>query len=126
MSRKRKKSGCGCGCGSDHHDIVDPVVKSRSREFGRGGVLFPRDIRSLLTLLAENDDEGNNRTSLVLDSCPNHCFLEDVEIIAVMDNTVVIRDCDKFSFVCIGCICEVIVDCENLLEGIFDERNNRR
>ena len=115
MSRSRKK----CGCGSDNHDIIDPSINSRSRECGRGRFRFPTDIRSLLIALAENEDE--NRASLVLDSCPNHCFIEDAKVIAVMDNTVVIRDCDKFSFVCIGCICEVIVDCETLVDGIFDQ-----
>ena len=122
MSKSRRKSGCGCGCGTESHEVIDPCTNSRSREKGR--FKFPTDIRSLLVTLAENE-EDNNRASLVLDSCPNHCFIEDAKIVAVMDNTVVIRDCDKFSFVCIGCICEVIVDCEGLMDGIFEQRFDR-
>ena len=120
MSKSRKK----CGCGSDHHDIIDPD----DRECGREGrrALLPTDIKSLLKLLADNDDDEKSRASIVLDACANHCFIEDAKIIAVMDNTVVVRECEKFRFVCIGCICEVIVECDVIMEDIFQERSNNR
>ena len=121
MSSSRKK----CGCGSDNSVIVDPGNNFRSRRSGRGRFLFPTDIKALLILLAEDDDE-NNRASIVLDACPNHCFIEDARIIAVMDNTVVVRDCDKFKFICIGCICEVCVDCEAILNELFEQHSLNR
>ena len=107
-------------CGSDNNEISRPCNNSRRRN------IFPTDIKGLLIILADNDDD-RNRATLILDSCPNHCLIEDARIIAVMDNTVVVKDCDKFRYVCIGCICEVVVECQALVEGIFDDRNiNRR
>ena len=124
MSRSRKN----CSCGSEKHDIIDPCDNSKSKEFGRGGsAIFPMDIKGLLISLSENEDDDARRATLILDACANHCLIEDVEIIAVMCNTVVVRDCEKFRFVCIGCICEVVVECQALVEGIFDGRSfNRR
>ena len=85
------------------------------------------DIRSLLIALSENEDDDARRATLILDACANHCLIEDAEIIAVMNNTVVVREDGRFRFVCIGCICEVVVNCEALVEGIFEEREiNRR
>ena len=119
MGRERKN--CGCSCGSDIHESIDPCDNSRRRS------RFPMDIRSLLIALSENEDDDARRATLILDACANHCLIEDARIIAVMDNTVVVRECDKFRFVCIGCICEVVVNCEALVEGIFEEREiNRR
>lgn len=123
MSRSRKK--CGCGCGSVSHDIIDPSENSRSRKSGSRKFMFPTDIKALLILIAEDDDE-DNRVSIVLDACSNHCFIEDARVIAVMDNTVVIRDCDKFRFVCIGCICEVIVDCDVIMDELFEQHSFNR
>lgn len=128
MSKSRKKSGCGCGCGSEEVAIVDPGSISRNRNFRRGTSLFPTDIKKLLTLIAE--DEGDNRVDIVLDACSSECFIEDARVIAVTDNTVIIREgrgCDgKFRFVCIGCICEVIVDCDTILEELFEEHSFNR
>ena len=121
MSKSRKK----CGCGIDSHDITDPCDKSRSKQYGRGKFLFPTDIKSLLILIAEDDDE-NNRASIVLDACSDHCFIEDARVIAVMDNTVVLRDCDKFRFIDICCICEVIVDCDVILDELFEQHSLNR
>ena len=114
------RKNCGCDCGSDNHDIIDSDSRECGSEGRRG--LFPTDIRRLLILLADNDDDQRSRACIVLDACANHCFIEDAKVIAVMDNTVVLRDCDKFRFVCIGCICEVIVECDVILEDIFQER----
>ena len=125
MGRLRKN--CGFDCGSDCHDSIDPCDNSGSREFGRGRrSRFPMDIRSLLIALAENENDETSRATLILDSCPNHCLIEDAKIIAVMGNTVVIRECEKFVFVCIGCICEVKVCCDALIVGIFEERETSR
>ncbi|MBC8060803.1 MAG: hypothetical protein H7Y18_09070 [Clostridiaceae bacterium] len=121
MSKSRKK----CGCDSDISNIVDTSNNSRSRQSGRRRFMFPTDIRALLILVAEDDDE-DNRVSIVLDACSNHCFIEDARVIAVMDNTVVIRDCDKFRFVCIGCICEVMVDCDVILDELFEQNSLSR
>ena len=135
MGKSRNDCGCRskdprCGSVSKCSDFnredkcIDPINTSR-RQSGRGRFLFPTDIKSLLVLIAEDDDE-NNRVSLVLDACPNHCFIEDARVIAVMDNTVVIRDCDKFRYVCIGCICEVVVDCDIILQELFEEHSLNR
>ena len=120
---RKDRKNCGC-------DIIDPCEDSRSRQSGsrqsgRSRFLFPTDIKSLLILIAE-DDDPENRATIILDACANHCFIEDARVIAVMDNTVVIRDCDKFRYVCIGCICEVIVDCDVLLSELFEEHSINR
>ena len=130
MGRERKNCGfecgskdSGCGCNSKDNNFIDPINTSR-RQSGRGRFLFPTDIKSLLILIAETDDD-NNRATLVLDSCSSHCFIEDARVIAVLDNTVVIRDCDKFRFVDIHCICEVIVDCDVILDELFEEHSHK-
>jgi len=115
MSRSRTDFGRG----SDNHENCGPFNNSRRR------TIFPTDIKSLLIILADND-EDRNRATLILDSCPNHCLIEDAKIVAVLDNTVVVRDCGKFVFVCIGCICEVQIDCDTLLEGVFEDQRERR
>ena len=126
MSRSRKK----CGCGSDKHDNIDSCDNSKKKQYGKGGFMFPTNIKSLLILIAEHDDDENNKASLVLDACSNHCFIEDARIIAVMDNTVVIKEgngCEgKFKFVCIGCICEVIVDCDVIMDELFEQNSYNR
>jgi len=125
MSKARKN----CGCDSKQEVIIDPCNNNTSRQRGRGRFLFPTDIRSLLILIAE-DDDPDNRVDIVLDACANHCFIEDARPIAVMDNTVVLREgegCDgKFRYVCIGCICEVIVDCDTILQELFEEHSLNR
>jgi hypothetical protein len=118
-SRKKRKScynlpesgPCVSGCGG-----------SRNGFYSKGRDFFPTSIKSLLILIAEDDDE-DNRVDIILDACANHCFIEDARVIAVMDNTVVIRDCDAFRYVCIDCICEVIVDCDTILEELFEEHS---
>jgi hypothetical protein len=133
MAKSRKGCGCGTkgmGCDSGSSDsngnnnVVDPSNSCRTQN-GRGRFLFPTNIKSLLILIAEDDDE-DNRATLVLDACSNHCFIEDARVIAVMDNTVVIKDCDKFRYVCIDCICEVIVDCATILDELFEEHSYNR
>ena len=123
MSRERKN----CGCGSDNHDVCDPSDNLGSRKPGRGRAIFPVDIKSLLILISENEDDDARRATIILDACPNHCLIEDATIIAVTDNTVVVREDGCFRFICIGCICEVVTNCETLVEGIFEGREiNRR
>ena len=127
MSRKRKNYGQGCdqGCASDNHEVCDPSDNLGSRKSGRA--IFPRDIKSLLILISQNEDDDTRRATIILDACPNHCLIEDAIIIAVTDNTVVVREDECFRFVCIGCICEVVTNCETLVEGIFEGREiNRR
>jgi len=121
MSKSRKK----CGCGIESHDSSDSCDKSTCKQYGRGKFLFPTDIKSLLILIAENDDE-DNRATIVLDACCEHCFIEDARVIAVLDNTVVLRDCDKFRFIDIHCICEVIVDCDVILDELFEQHSSSR
>ena len=122
MARSRKK----CGYGSTNSDPIISTSKALSdpSSSSRGRFPFPTDIKKLLILIAE--DEGDNRADIVLDACSNHCFIEDARVIAVMDNTVVIKDCDKFRYVCIDCICEVIVDCEAILMELFEEHSYNR
>jgi len=131
MAKSGKK--CGCGCDSKNSDpvisndsrtLVDPGNMSRNRNSGRGRFFFPTDIKKLLILIAEDDD--NNRADIVLDACANNCFIEDARGIAVMDNTVIIKDCDKFRFVDICCICEVIVDCDKILDELFEQHSFNR
>ena len=121
MSRSRKSYGCGHSDFNRNNSLIDPSSTSR-RQFGRGRFLFPTDIKSLLILLAE-DDCDNNRASIVLDACSQYCFIENARVIAVLDNTVVIKDCDKFRFIDICCICEVIVDCDVILSELFDQKS---
>ena len=68
---------------------------------------FPDNIRDLLCLLANDDD---TRVTVVIDACED-CILENVEIVSVIGELAVFRCHDKFKFVNICCICEVIVDC---------------
>jgi hypothetical protein len=114
------KSRRNCGCNSKDPVVVVPVDIPRCRS------LFPTDIKSLLILIAE-DDDPDNRVDIVLDACEHHCFLEDVRPIAVMDNTVVVKDGDgcesKFRYICISCICEVIVDCDTILDELLEEHS---
>ena len=124
MSRSRKGYGCEHSKFNEDNSIIDSINTSR-KQYGRGKFLFPTDIKSLLILIAEDDCE-RNRASLVLDSCSEHCFIEDARVIAVMDNTVVIRDCDKFRYVSISCICEVIVECNVILQELFEEHSYNR
>lgn len=77
---------------------------------------FPDSIRDLLCLLAKDDD---NRVTIVLDA-GDDCILENVEIVSVIGDLAVFRCHDKFKFVDIHCICEVIVDCETILDEILD------
>lgn len=128
MSKSRRKCGCDCGKSSDSCNIIDPEESSRSRHCRRGKSFFPTDIKKLLILIAE--DECDNRVDIILDACSDHCLIEDAKVVAVTDNTVIVREgdgCDsKFRFICIGCICEVIVDCDTILEELFEEHSFNR
>ena len=119
ISKSRKKRGCRI----KNSTIINSRDISRNKNIGRP--LFPINIKSLLMLVAEDDDD-ENRVDIILDACPNHCFIEDARVVAVMDNTVVIKDDYGFKFVCISCICEVIVTCDTLLNELFDEYSIRR
>ena len=132
MAKTRRDCGCGCkdnggssrmmdpgNTVSPSMDLADINIRTSSRNFGR--CFFPTNIKKLLALIAE--DEGDNRIDIVLDACANHCFIEDAKPIAVVDNTLILRDCDKFKFVCIDCICEVIVDCDTILEELFEQHS---
>lgn len=121
MSKSRKKSRHCCELPIIDPCYSKPVVNSCNNNYGKNKCFFPTNIKKLLILIAE--DEDDNTVDIVLDACSNHCFIEDAQVIAVMDNTVVIRDCDAFRFVCIDCICEVIVDCDTILDELFEEHS---
>ena len=81
---------------------------------------LPANIRELLCLLAEDDCDENSAT-LVLDTCCEcECVLEDVEIVAVFDDTVIVRCNDEFSYINICCICVVKVDCDDILDELLE------
>ena len=125
MSKSRKKYNQCNDTSSSSKEIASCDVSShRYNGAGLGRFAFPTDIKKLLILIAEDDDD--NRVDLVLDACSSHCFIEDARVIAVMDNTVIIRDCDAFRYVCIGCICEVIVDCDTIMQELFEEHSYNR
>jgi len=77
---------------------------------------FPDNIKDLLCLLAKDDD---NRVTIVIDACED-CILENAEIVSVMGDLAIFRCHDKFKFIKICCICEVIVDCETILDEVLD------
>ena len=110
-----KKGNCG------------PELISGSRKiYRRGTNLFPINIKELLIVLAE--DEGENDICITLkSSCPDYCYLENVEPIAVMDNTLVIRSssesCGKFTYIDICCICTVSFNCSVLMDELFEAHN---
>ena len=125
MSKSRKKyNRCGeiPSCSKDIVSCEDPSNRYHSGALGKFD--FPTDIKKLLILIAE--DEDDNRVDIILDACAKHCLIEDARVIAVMDNTVVIKECDSFRYVCIGCICEVIVDCDTIMEELFEEHSFNR
>ena len=119
ISKSKKKKGRRV----KNSTIIDSRDISRNKNIARP--LFPTNIKSLLILIAEDDDD-ENRVDIILDACPNHCFIEDARVVAVMDNTVVIKDDCNFRFVCIDCICEVIVNCDTILEELFEEHSLNR
>jgi len=118
MSKSRKKTEC---CHKELA-IIDPIDTCRNKSYVKGTSIFPSNIRELLILIAEGDDD-DNRADIILDACSGHCFIEDARVIAVLDDTVVIKDGHNFRFVSIHCICEVIVDCETILEELFEEHS---
>lgn len=77
---------------------------------------FPDSIRDLLCLLTRDD---NNRATIILDTCED-CIQENVVVVAVIGDLAVFRCHDKFKFVAIRCICEVIVDCETILDELLE------
>lgn len=81
---------------------------------------FPDNIRDLLCLLADNDD---NRATIILNTCDD-CVQENVEVVSVIGHLAVFRCHDKFKFVDICCICEVIVDCETILNELLESKND--
>lgn len=93
----------------------------RHRDDHRSGS-FPDSIRDLLCLLADDDE---NRVTVVIDACED-CILENVEIVSVIGDLAVFRCHDKFKFVKICCICEVIVDCETILEEVLETHTCHR
>lgn len=83
---------------------------------------FPDNIRDLLCLLVDNDD---NRATIILNTCDD-CVQENVEVMSVIGHLAVFRCLDKFKFVDISCICEVIVDCETILNELLESKNECR
>jgi hypothetical protein len=126
VSKSRKHSCCNDSPSIDPV-VVDPSSLGQSRRISRRGRNgFPLDIKELLILLAE--DEGDNDIDIVLkSSCPEHCFLRNVDPIAVFDNTLVIRDSEgcegKFTYIDICCICTISFKCEALLDELFETHN---
>lgn len=84
---------------------------------------FPDNIKELLCLLAD-DDDGNTAT-IILNTCDD-CVQENVEVVSVIGDLAVFRCHDKFKFVDIRCICEVIVDCETILNELLEAKNECR
>jgi hypothetical protein len=84
---------------------------------------FPDNIRDLLCLLADNGDE--NRATIILNTCDD-CVQENVEVVSVIGHMAVFRCLDKFKFVDINCICEVIVDCDTILNELLESNNECR
>jgi len=134
VSKRGRKFGC-CGreinndsCGGDTGREDTGREDTGRREGGRSNMngrrrnSFPTNIENLLALLAEDDD--NNRVTLILDACCEECVLENVRVIAVLDHTVVVRCHEQFEFICIGCICAVKVDCDDILDELL-EANSR-
>ena len=123
MSKSVRRNGC------NNDSLADPGLGSDNRNrrvFNRGQNAFPIDIKELLILLAE--DEGDNDIDIVLkSSCPEHCFLCNVDPIAVFDNTLVIRlsegCCGKFMYIDICCICTVSFRCSVLLNELLESHN---
>jgi phosphoribosylpyrophosphate synthetase len=83
---------------------------------------FPDNIRDLLCLLV---DDENNTATIILNTCDD-CVQENVEVVSVIGNLAVFRCQDKFKFVDIHCICEVIVDCETILTELLESNNECR
>ena len=104
----------------------NPLINKEMLKVSKLRRSFPIDIKELLILLAE--DEGDNDIDIVLkSSCPDHCFLCNVDPIAVFDNTLVIREsegcCGKFVYIDICCICTVSFKCSVLLNELFEAHN---
>lgn len=122
MSKSRRYSDC------NNDSLIDPIGSRRG--YRRGRNVFPTDIKELLILLAE--DENDYEIDIVLkSSCPGKCFICHADPVAVMDNTLVIREsseernigCGKFTYIDISCICTVSFKCEALLDELFEAHN---
>ena len=119
--------------GYKNDSLIDPISNSIGmyrRGHRKGRNVFPIDIKELLILLAE--DENENEIDIVLkSSCPDYCIIKNADPIAVMDNTLVIREfdenchkgCGKFRYIDICCICTVSFRCEALLDELFETHN---
>lgn len=83
---------------------------------------FPDNIKDLLCLLV---DENDNRATIILNTCDD-CVQENVEVVSVIGDLAIFRCHDKFKFVDIHCICEVIVDCETILNELLESNNECR
>ncbi len=86
---------------------------------------IPTNIKELLILLA--DDEGENDIDIVLKSnCPGNCFIQNANIIAVFDTTLVIRGSEcTLRYIDIRCICTVSFKCSFLLDKLFEVHNTK-
>ncbi len=83
---------------------------------------FPDTVKDLLCLLASNDD---SRATIILNTCDD-CVQENVEVVSVIGDLAIFRCHDKFKFVDIRCICEVIVDCDTILSELLESKNECR
>lgn len=80
---------------------------------------LPSSIKELLCFLAE--DHCETSVTLILKTCCcNECVLEDVQIVSVLDNTVIARCHCKFMYINICCICEVKVHCDDILDELLE------
>lgn len=112
MSKKRRKSCEQCEVHCE---------KQCEKECHKSHIncSLPSNIRQLLCLLSK-DDCDTTATLVLHTCCCEECVLEDVKIVAVFDDTVVIRcDC-KFSYINICCICEVKIDCDDILDELLE------
>lgn len=122
---KRRRNLNNCDCFENRSEF-----KGCTNEVGvdRGNLrrgFFPKSIRDLLILLAEEDDD-NRVTIIIGGGFGEESILEDVRIIAVLDNTLVANCHDMFRFIDICCICQVIVDCHTILGELFEMHNVNR
>jgi hypothetical protein len=101
-----------------NNDMIDTPIAGKNT--------IPIDIKELLILLA--DDEGDNDIDIVLkSSCTDNCFIKNAIPVAVLDNTLVLRESEgcegKFRYIDICCICTVSFKCSVLSDKLFEAHN---
>ncbi|NLM13851.1 MAG: hypothetical protein GX209_08930 [Epulopiscium sp.] len=86
--------------------------RCNGKKNGNNNAVLPTNIKDVLRLLSEDD------VKIVLKS--GKC--EDIEILGVTGNLLAAEtEDDKTKFVDIDCICEVIAEPEDVIEGLFKQ-----